>query len=554
MSDFTNPIATRTGTVQQQQIRPTASTAQADVAQGLSNLVNIYQKDRMQRESKKTQERAVMAETQISEGVLGLRDLRTELSDQKVSGVRIAEIERDYLGKYNDPVMRKEIIGQTNKLTGNTLSELQDESEVFAQGQIDEREELEFQLAGMSGFLSEMPNIGALDNEGLRQKILEATAIQSYYQADSTREALVASRTNNKIAKQAAEFKAVRGAVHGSVITPILQQMNVAIQEADFSDQSQVGELISSIELQRATLGQSINEQTSALGINLNTSQMEQLVADADKSFERNINFLQQTASLKGIEGVNKKAVQELNNTMMNSPDPGIRLSGYIIGMNTAGAGISINSGEIGDLTRSVLKMVKGDNTPDPETDQNLSKIGKAFKSKEGTVIAEDVQEQNKRAYVGALTGVQADIDNFVQKGGLSSLLDAVGNGNSLMFKDQDKEEVISVLSPQIERLTSSMVSRFATQKSSLSGSTLMSTADSLSQYDFNPDTLQFRIKGNNPFMRDRGDMRALNTFFTNVLNTYEKLGPDIMVGDKTLVEAYKISVQNAMGIVQEEK
>ena len=572
MVDFTREIkqAQKTASQTPKLEAPTNSLG-GDILNAVGTGLQFYQQQQAKTELQDLTQREAEYNKKLSQGVLGLRELRQDLVNQGISRSDLLVREKSYLEKYA-PEMQFEIVGGVKKITGETLSTFSDEitakqkekDQAVAQAQKDL-----FALQDSVAAYAAASGSSVADIENMSQKELRDAQLQGVID-NSKREAeklelakkIQDGTYNNMTEKQqTAEYiqvalPAFRNTVSSELFTNIdalggfgslMEGKNKKLVLDDIQKQRRSIPDLLAVQMQEAT----------KQGVSLSQSQQQAFRTEAEAELTRVEAYISDEKYIKIFDSMNNKLLREGLYKMATTGNPTERGAAQTA-ILMLGANISFGSMEQSSAIKTLNNFYKKQVVLDDDEDGTArSKVQLVNSSLGANLDGEWTPEQQENNWVATeplISGTPEQVSTYAKSGGFDGLAAQIANAEGKNFDTKDQAALADALFEQsYKRVSASQMAAINTKSSRLvsSGSgraserTYVST-DVLKDFTLNPETALLEQLSDTYVYPDA--VKRYNKYMKDLLKSFEILGVD-----KVMVKDFKDNAMKSFMVLQED-
>ena len=572
MVDFTREIkqAQKTASQTPKLEAPTNSLG-GDILNAVGTGLQFYQQQQAKTELQDLTQREAEYNKKLSQGVLGLRELRQDLVNQGISRSDLLVREKSYLEKYA-PEMQFEIVGGVKKITGETLSTFSDEitakqkekDQAVAQAQKDL-----FALQDSVAAYAAASGSSVADIENMSQKELRDAQLQGVID-NSKREAeklelakkIQDGTYNNMTEKQqTAEYiqvalPAFRNTVSSELFTNIdalggfgslMEGKNKKLVLDDIQKQRRSIPDLLAVQMQEAT----------KQGVSLSQSQQQAFRTEAEAELTRVEAYISDEKYIKIFDSMNNKLLREGLYKMATTGNPTERGAAQTA-ILMLGANISFGSMEQSSAIKTLNNFYKKQVVlVDDEDSTARSKVQLVNSSLGANLDGEWTPEQQENNWVATeplISGTPEQVSTYAKSGGFDGLAAQIANAEGKNFDTKDQAALADALFEQsYKRVSASQMAAINTKSSRLvsSGSgraserTYVST-DVLKDFTLNPETALLEQLSDTYVYPDA--VKRYNKYMKDLLKSFEILGVD-----KVMVKDFKDNAMKSFMVLQED-
>tara|TARA_B110000902_G_scaffold125986_1_gene147058 strand:- start:68 stop:1792 length:1725 start_codon:yes stop_codon:yes gene_type:complete len=570
--DFTREIkqAQKTASQTPKLEAPTNSLG-GDILNAVGTGLQFYQQQQAKTELQDLTQREAEYNKKLSQGVLGLRELRQDLVNQGISRSDLLVREKSYLEKYA-PEMQFEIVGGVKKITGETLSTFSDEitakqkekDQAVAQAQKDL-----FALQDSVAAYAAASGSSVADIENMSQKELRDAQLQGVID-NSKREAeklelakkIQDGTYNNMTEKQqTAEYiqvalPAFRNTVSSELFTNIdalggfgslMEGKNKKLVLDDIQKQRRSIPDLLAVQMQEAT----------KQGVSLSQSQQQAFRTEAEAELTRVEAYISDEKYIKIFDSMNNKLLREGLYKMATTGNPTERGAAQTA-ILMLGANISFGSMEQSSAIKTLNNFYKKQVVLDDDEDGTArSKVQLVNSSLGANLDGEWTPEQQENNWVATeplISGTPEQVSTYAKSGGFDGLAAQIANAEGKNFDTKDQAALADALFEQsYKRVSASQMAAINTKSSRLvsSGSgraserTYVST-DVLKDFTLNPETALLEQLSDTYVYPDA--VKRYNKYMKDLLKSFEILGVE-----KVMVKDFKENAMKSFMVLRED-
>ena len=572
MVDFTREIkqAQKTASQTPKLEAPTNSLG-GDILNAVGTGLQFYQQQQAKTELQDLTQREAEYNKKLSQGVLGLRELRQDLVNQGISRSDLLVREKSYLEKYA-PEMQFEIVGGVKKITGETLSTFSDEitakqkekDQAVAQAQKDL-----FALQDSVAAYAAASGSSVADIENMSQKELRDAQLQGVID-NSKREAeklelakkIQDGTYNNMTEKQqTAEYiqvalPAFRNTVSSELFTNIdalggfgslMEGENKKLVLDDIQKQRRSIPDLLAVQMQEAT----------KLEVSLSQSQQQAFRTEAEAELTRVEAYISDEKYIKIFDSMNNKLLREglyKMATTGNATERGAAQTAILM----LGANISFGSMEQSSAIKTLNNFYKKQVVlVDDEDSTARSKVQLVNSSLGANLDGEWTPEQQKNNWVATeplISGTPEQVSTYAKSGGFDGLAAQIANAEGKNFDTKDQAALADALFEQsYKRVSASQMAAINTKSSRLvstgSGRSMEKTyvsTDVLKDFTLNPETALLEQLSDTYVYPDA--VKRYNKYMKDLLKSFEILGVE-----KVMVKDFKENAMKSFMVLRED-
>jgi len=570
--DFTREIkqAQKTASQTPKLEAPTNSLG-GDILNAVGTGLQFYQQQQAKTELQDLTQREAEYNKKLSQGVLGLRELRQDLVNQGVSRSDLLVREKSYLEKYS-PEMQFEIVGGVKKITGETLSTFSDE--ITAKQK--QKEEAEFKaqqdLFTLQDSVAESlaaSGFSVADVEGMSQEELRTAQLQGVIDK-SKRDALTMEMAkkiqdqtfNNMEEKQktALYLQTAMPAFRNTVSSELFTNIDALGGFGSLLEGENKKLVLDDIQKQRRSIPDLLatQMQTAAdMGASLSLSQQQAFRTEAEAELTRVEAYISDEKYIKIFDSMNNKLLREGLFKMVttgNATERGAAQTAILMISANIPLGSMEQSSAIKTLNSFYKKQVV---LADDEDGTAKSKVQLVNSSLGANVDGEwppEQQENNWGAIEPLISGTPAQVSAYAKSGGFDSLAAQIANAEGKNFDIKDQAALADALFEQsYKRVGASQMAAINTKSSRLvstgSGRSMEKTyvsTDVLKDFTLNPETALLEQLSDTYVYPDA--VKRYNKYMKDLLKSFEILGVD-----KVMVKDFKDNAMKSFMVLQED-
>jgi hypothetical protein len=556
MPEFTREIkqAQQQADIQPQMRAPTQSLG-GDLANLATTGVELYQKIKGQEKLATFTAQQKQFEQRVAGGAEGLLSLRQTLRDQKVPPSVLRQREEQYLrGFAEDSGTRLAIKEYTNKVSGTNQASIAEKLHTEEDERVAARKSLEGTAVELAGFFTTTIDLSK-DSNALRQDVLQAQALKARHEYNKSQAALKSTALGNIGKERDLNSEAFLMDYNLLNATAFSQGANKMIEDVDFSDMNQVGDLIRGAQDAKKTILQNARQQASASGIIISDAELKEGLSTTLALYDGVTDFLKRKDIKEMSDNQISVAVNEFTQGLINSNDPDkVALSQYLL-LSKAGLKLAGPQEAIVKLHMDALSQgLSGRELPKDEQDESNGFITSIWQN-----ITQGMPDESKVRYTTTiledLQGGSRRRGRLIANGGLTAYVKGIAKGNpDYVIDESRKGEVLEGLLETSEMFLRSAIPRMLSRDQLIN---ISSTGTGLKQrkgpaidvktgenaFDALGDDLKIKIKGgDNKYLGK--EARQYNEWVDNVFTAMDKLG-----ASQEEVEEFKYRIKRTFNI-----
>jgi len=570
--DFTREIkqAQKTASQTPKLEAPTNSLG-GDILNAVGTGLQFYQQQQAKTELQDLTQREAEYNKKLSQGVLGLRELRQDLVNQGVSRSDLLVREKSYLEKYS-PEMQFEIVGGVKKITGETLSTFSDEitakqkekDQAVAKAQEDlfALQDSVAAYAAASGF--SVANIESMSQKELRDAQLQGVIDNSKREAEKLELAkkIQDGTFNNMKEKQqtALYLQTAMPDFRNTVSSELFTNIDALGGFGSLMEGENKKLVLDDIQKQRRSIPDLLAvqmQEATKLGVSLSLSQQQAFRTEAEAELTRVEAYISDEKYIKIFDSMNNKLLREGLFKMVttgNATERGAAQTAILMISANIPLGSMEQSSAIKTLNSFYKKQVV---LADDEDGTAKSKVQLVNSSLGANVDGEwppEQQENNWGAIEPLISGTPAQVSAYAKSGGFDSLAAQIANAEGKNFDTKDQAALADALFEQsYKRVGASQMAAINTKSSRLvstgSGRSMEKTyvsTDVLKDFTLNPETALLEQLSDTYVYPDA--VKRYNKYMKDLLKSFEILGVD-----KVMVKDFKDNAMKSFMVLQED-
>ena len=572
MVDFTREIkqAQKTASQTPKLEAPTNSLG-GDILNAVGTGLQFYQQQQAKTELQDLTQREAEYNKKLSQGVLGLRELRQDLVNQGVSRSDLLVREKSYLEKYS-PEMQFEIVGGVKKITGETLSTFSDEitakqkekDQAVAKAQEDlfALQDSVAAYAAASGF--SVANIESMSQKELRDAQLQGVIDNSKREAEKLELAkkIQDGTFNNMKEKQqtALYLQTAMPDFRNTVSSELFTNIDALGGFGSLMEGENKKLVLDDIQKQRRSIPDLLAvqmQEATKLGVSLSLSQQQAFRTEAEAELNRVETYISDEKYIKIFDSMNNKLLMQGLFKMVttgNATERGAAQTAILMISANIPLGSMEQSSAIKTLNSFYKKQVV---LADDEDGTAKSKVQLVNSSLGANVDGEwppEQQENNWGAIEPLISGTPAQVSAYAKSGGFDSLAAQIANAEGKNFDTKDQAALADALFEQsYKRVGASQMAAINTKSSRLvstgSGRSMEKTyvsTDVLKDFTLNPETALLEQLSDTYVYPDA--VKRYNKYMKDLLKSFEILGVD-----KVMVKDFKDNAMKSFMVLQED-
>jgi len=570
--DFTREIkqAQKTASQTPKLEAPTNSLG-GDILNAVGTGLQFYQQQQAKTELQDLTQREAEYNKKLSQGVLGLRELRQDLVNQGVSRSDLLVREKSYLEKYS-PEMQFEIVGGVKKITGETLSTFSDEitakqkekDQAVAKAQEDlfALQDSVAAYAAASGF--SVANIESMSQKELRDAQLQGVIDNSKREAEKLELAkkIQDGTFNNMKEKQqtALYLQTAMPDFRNTVSSELFTNIDALGGFGSLMEGENKKLVLDDIQKQRRSIPDLLAvqmQEATKLGVSLSLSQQQAFRTEAEAELNRVETYISDEKYIKIFDSMNNKLLMQGLFKMVttgNATERGAAQTAILMISANIPLGSMEQSSAIKTLNSFYKKQVV---LADDEDGTAKSKVQLVNSSLGANVDGEwppEQQENNWGAIEPLISGTPAQVSAYAKSGGFDSLAAQIANAEGKNFDTKDQAALADALFEQsYKRVGASQMAAINTKSSRLvstgSGRSMEKTyvsTDVLKDFTLNPETALLEQLSDTYVYPDA--VKRYNKYMKDLLKSFEILGVD-----KVMVKDFKDNAMKSFMVLQED-
>ena len=572
MVDFTREIkqAQKTASQTPKLEAPTNSLG-GDILNAVGTGLQFYQQQQAKTELQDLTQREAEYNKKLSQGVLGLRELRQDLVNQGVSRSDLLVREKSYLEKYA-PEMQFEIVGGVKKITGETLSTFSDEitakqkekDQAVAKAQEDlfALQDSVAAYAAASGF--SVANIESMSQKELRDAQLQGVIDNSKREAEKLELAkkIQDGTYNNMEEKQqtALYLQAAMPDFRNTVSSELFTNIDALGGFGSLREGENKKLVVDDIQKQRRAIPDLLAVQmkeAAKLGVSLSLSQQQAFRTEAEAELNRVETYISDEKYIKIFDSMNNKLLRQGLFKMVttgNATERGAAQTAILM----ISANIPLGSMEQSSAIKTLNKFYKKQVVLDGDEDGTAkSKVQLVNSSLGANLDGEWTPEQQKNNWVATeplISGTPEQVSTYAKSGGFDGLAAQIANAEGKNFDTKDQAALADALFEQsYKRVSASQMAAINTKSSRLvstgSGRSMEKTyvsTDVLKDFTLNPETALLEQLSDTYVYPD--SVKRYNKYMKDLFKSFEILGVD-----KVMVKDFKNNAMKSFMVLQED-
>jgi hypothetical protein len=570
--DFTREIKQAQKTASQTpQFAAPSNSLGGDIVNAVGTGLQFYQQQQAKTELQDLTQREAEQNKKLSQGVLGLRELRQDLVNQGVSRSDLLVREKSYLEKYS-PEMQFEIVGGVKKITGETLSTFSDE--ITAKQK--QKEEAEFKaqqdLFTLQDSVAESlaaSGFSVADVEGMSQEELRTAQLQGVIDK-SKRDALTMEMAkkiqdqtfNNMEEKQktALYLQTAMPAFRNTVSSELFTNIDALGGFGSLLEGENKKLVLDDIQKQRRSIPDLLatQMQTAAdMGASLSLSQQQAFRTEAEAELTRVEAYISDEKYIKIFDSMNNKLLREGLFKMVttgNATERGAAQTAMLMISANIPLGSMEQSSAIKTLNSFYKKQVVLADDEDGTAKSKVQLVNSSLGANVDGEWSTEQQENNWGAIEPLISGTPAQVSAYAKSGGFDSLAAQIANAEGKNFDTKDQAALADALFEQsYKRVGASQMAAINTKSSRLvstgsgraSERTYVST-DVLKDFTLNPETALLEQLSDTYVYPDA--VKRYNKYMKDLLKSFKILGVD-----KVMVKDFKDNAMKSFMVLQED-
>lgn len=572
MVDFTREIKQAQKTASQTpQFAAPSNSLGGDIVNAVGTGLQFYQQQQAKTELQDLTQREAEQNKKLSQGVLGLRELRQDLVNQGVSRSDLLVREKSYLEKYS-PEMQFEIIGGVKKITGETLSTFSDE--ITAKQKQKEQAAFKAQqdLFTLQDSVAESlaaSGFSVADVEGMSQEELRTAQLQGVIDK-SKRDALtmemakkIQDKTFNNMEekqKTALYLQTAMPTFRNTVSSELFTNIDALGGFGSLLEGENKKLILDDIQKQRRSIPDLLATQmqtASDMGASLSLSQQQAFRTEAEAELTRVEAYISDEKYIKIFDSMNNKLLREGLFKMVttgNATEQGAAQTAMLMISANIPLGSMEQSSAIKTLNSFYKKQVVLDDDEDGTAKSKVQLVNSSLGANVDGEWTPEQQENNWGAIEPLISGTPAQVSAYAKSGGFDSLAAQIANAEGKNFDTKDQAALADALFEQsYKRVGASQMAAINTKSSRLvsSGSgraserTYVST-DVLKDFTLNPETALLEQLSDTYVYPDA--VKRYNKYMKDLLKSFKILGVD-----KVMVKDFKDNAMKSFMVLQED-
>lgn len=572
MVDFTREIKQAQKTASQTpQFAAPSNSLGGDIVNAVGTGLQFYQQQQAKTELQDLTQREAEQNKKLSQGVLGLRELRQDLVNQGVSRSDLLVREKSYLEKYS-PEMQFEIIGGVKKITGETLSTFSDEitakQKQKEQAAFKAQQDL-FRLQDSVAESLAASGFSVADVEGMSQEELRTAQLQGVIDK-SKRNALtmemakkIQDKTFNNMEekqKTALYLQTAMPTFRNTVSSELFTNIDALGGFGSLLEGENKKLILDDIQKQRRSIPDLLatQMQTAAdMGASLSLSQQQAFRTEAEAELTRVEAYISDEKYIKIFDSMNNKLLREGLFKMVttgNATEQGAAQTAMLMISANIPLGSMEQSSAIKTLNSFYKKQVVLDDDEDGTAKSKVQLVNSSLGANVDGEWTPEQQENNWGAIEPLISGTPAQVSAYAKSGGFDSLAAQIANAEGKNFDTKDQAALADALFEQsYKRVGASQMAAINTKSSRLvsSGSgraserTYVST-DVLKDFTLNPETALLEQLSDTYVYPDA--VKRYNKYMKDLLKSFKILGVD-----KVMVKDFKDNAMKSFMVLQED-
>ncbi len=572
MVDFTREIkqAQKTASQTPKLEAPTNSLG-GDILNAVGTGLQFYQQQQAKTELQDLTQREAEYNKKLSQGVLGLRELRQDLVNQGVSRSDLLVREKSYLEKYA-PEMQFEIVGGVKKITGETLSTFSDEitakqkekDQAVAKAQEDlfALQDSVAAYAAASGF--SVANIESMSQKELRDAQLQGVIDNSKREAEKLELAkkIQDGTFNNMKEKQqtALYLQTAMPDFRNTVSSELFTNIDALGGFGSLMEGENKKLVVDDIQKQRRAIPDLVAVQmkeAAKLGVSLSLSQQQAFRTEAEAELTRVETYISDEKYIKIFDSMNNKLLRQGLFKMVttgNATERGAAQTAILMISANIPLGSMEQSSAIKTLNKFYKKQVVLDGDEDGTAKSKVQLVNSSLGANLDGEWTPEQQENNWAAIEPIISGTPAQVSAYAQSGGFDSLAAQIANAEGKNFDTKDQAALADALFEQsYKRVSASQMAAINTKSSRLvstgSGRSMEKTyvsTDVLKDFTLNPETALLEQLSDTYVYPD--SVKRYNKYMKDLFKSFEILGVD-----KVMVKDFKNNAMKSFMVLQED-
>lgn len=543
MAEYTKQIKQLTQQASQTpQFQAPSQSLGGDIVNALGTGLQFLQQKQATEKLEEVRTLQSQQERRMSTGVLGLRELRQNLSNQGVSKTLFMQKEREYLAQFN-PEERVGIIQQTKEVTGKSLASFSSDLDKQAQDAIAARTTLEEEAAGLRPYMTQPLDLGADDNV-IQAQILQATANKAQMEKLKAEETLKSTQLSNQQTANTINARNYLIEYGVQVGNQMVQQVQGLLDTVDFNNTAQVEETMKLVGSRRQEFIVAAVQDAASKGITISQQEAETQLSAQLTEFD-NVQRLLGREDIASMTANQRKYM--VNNMVLglkqDSSYEAQKLSYFLtwsdVLENNPYLQQDLAAQQISTLVGGMATKKFGA-TPFNDTDApDPKKAASAFMKNVFMKAPSDLTQEERNVFtdtvVEDLTAGVKGTERLVNNGGLTAYVEGIALGKSdNLIPEERKGEVLEGLLDKSEVFLRRAIpdvlrnQQLGSVKPSGRGikqrkGPVVESGSGESMFDMLGDDLKVKIDGKTTYLSDTA--RKYNKWVDNVFTAMDKLG-----------------------------
>jgi len=523
MTEFTREIKSleKAVTSTPQAPMPTGNLG-SDVVGLAGTALQLYNRGQAEQRLAVLREKDALQEKTMSEGILGLRDLRQSLVNQGVTGRRLLDREQAYLSQY-DPTTRLGIVGGAKKATGVSLSSATKE----AQGVAEAQRERNLALVALTPYATRpFPSDGSAEDVAKWEieaagRQAEKKALAAEYTLDSQRLGVEGQQERQKVKL----FGAIQSR---DKVTELQRTLNEILPQVNLDDPKAKAEMMQTLDSMKAAFRQTVDADAERFGVVLSRPDRNAILED----YEAVIGVVERQLNDESFNELSETTrMNRLNTTldvMYKSDDPAIKQAAMMYTVNK-----DLGQSLAPKLIVSMLQNITDGtypSAPDGGEDTEKKKQGilslvfSAFSDPNATAEAKTMSSE----YLESVFSLPPKrLKSFVSSGDFSKYISELGKYPD-GIPEADKLDVFSAMKPVVTDVLSSTTSNFLSESFKVGGGSARDTAivSVMDGVELNEQTLTLTTTELGAGSKDlQAKVSNFNKVMSDAIKAYQALG-----------------------------
>lgn len=543
MAEYTKQIKQLTQQASQTpQFQAPSQSLGGDIVNALGTGLQFLQQKQATEKLEEVRTLQSQQQRRMSTGVLGLRELRQNLSNQGVSKTLFMQKEREYLAQFN-PEERVGIIQQTKEVTGKSLASFSSDLDKQAQDKISARTTLEEEAAGLRPYMTQPLDLGADDNV-IQAQILQATANKAQMEKLKAEETLKSTQLSNQQTTNTINARNYLIEYGVQVGNQMVQQVQGLLDTVDFNNTAQVEETMKLVGSRRQEFIVAAVQDAANKGITISQKEAETQLSAQLTEFD-NVQRLLGREDIATMTANQRKYM--VNNMVLglkqDSSYEAQKLSYFLtwsdvlennpyLQQDLAAQQISTL---VGGMATKKFGVTPFNDTDAPSPEKAASTFMKNVFMKAPTDLTQEERDVFTDTVVEDLTAGVKGTERLINNGGLTAYVEGIALGKSdNLIPEERKGEVLEGLLEKSEVFLRRAIpdvlrnQQLGSVKPSGRGikqrkGPVVESGSGESMFDMLGDDLKVKIDGKTTYLSSTA--RKYNKWVDNVFTAMDKLG-----------------------------